>query len=60
MPDLVLMDIILKGIGDGVDAAQEIKKLDIPVIYLTAHSDEVTVKRAMAGHRNAQRSPGSC
>jgi|GEM_PF-6700674 len=47
MPDLVLMDIILKGIGDGVDAAQEIKKLDIPVIYLTAHSDEVTVKRAM-------------
>lgn len=47
MPDLVLMDIILKGVGDGIDAAQEIKKLDIPVIYLTAHSDKVTVRRAL-------------
>lgn len=47
MPDLVLMDIVLKGVGNGIDAAQEIKKLDIPVIYLTAHSDDLTVKRAL-------------
>ena len=46
-PDLVLMDIMLKGEIDGVDAAEQIKnKYDIPVIYLTAHSDEATLTRA--------------
>jgi CheY-like chemotaxis protein len=38
-PDLVLMDIRLKGSMDGIEAAQEIyKRLDIPVIYLTAYA----------------------
>ena len=46
MPDLVLMDISLKGDMDGIDAASEIIKLDIPIVYLTAHSDEATVKKA--------------
>jgi PAS domain S-box-containing protein len=46
-PDLVLMDIVLKGEGDGIDAAQKIKDLfDIPIIYLTAHVDEQTRQRA--------------
>jgi len=46
-PDLVLMDIVLKGEGDGIDAAQKIKDLfDIPIIYLTAHVDERTRERA--------------
>jgi two-component system, response regulator PdtaR len=46
-PDLVLMDIKLKGKMDGIEAAGQIKlKYDIPVIYLTAYSDEYTVKRA--------------
>jgi two-component system, response regulator PdtaR len=46
-PDLVLMDIKLEGEMDGIDAACEIRKLyDIPVIYLTAYSDEKTVQRA--------------
>ena len=46
-PDLVLMDIVLKGEMDGIDAAQQIKdNLDIPVVYLTAYSDEKTLKRA--------------
>ncbi|MEH1943329.1 MAG: ATP-binding protein [Nostoc sp.] len=46
-PDLVLMDIKLKGSMDGIEAAQEIyKRLDIPVIYLTAYADENTFKRA--------------
>jgi len=45
-PDLVLMDIILKE-GSGIEAASEIKKLGIPVVYLTAHSEESTVKRAL-------------
>lgn len=46
-PDLILMDIRLKGDMDGIDAAMEIKKsLDMPVIYLTAYSDEETLGRA--------------
>lgn len=36
-PDLILMDIILQGDMDGVDAARKIKEfLDVPVLYLTA------------------------
>ncbi|MCC5629300.1 PAS domain S-box protein [Nostoc sphaeroides CHAB 2801] len=46
-PDLVLMDIKLKGSMDGIEAAEEIyKRLDIPVIYLTAYADEKTLERA--------------
>jgi len=46
-PDLVLMDIMLKGEIDGVVAAERIKsRYEIPVIYLTAHSDEATLTRA--------------
>lgn len=46
-PDLILMDIVLKGEGDGIEAATDIKNsLDIPIIYLTAYSDEKTIKRA--------------
>jgi two-component system, response regulator PdtaR len=46
-PDLVLMDIILKGEVDGIDAAEKIRRLfHIPVIYLTAHADEATLQRA--------------
>ncbi len=46
-PDLVLMDIALNGVLDGVDAATKIRALfHIPVIFLTAHSDESTLQRA--------------
>ncbi len=46
-PDLILMDIILSGKMDGVAAYEKIKaQYDIPVIYLTAHSDEMTLNRA--------------
>ncbi len=46
-PDLVLMDIRLKGKLDGVETAQQIQaELDIPAIYLTAYADEVTINRA--------------
>jgi len=48
-PDLVLMDIRLKGSIDGVRAAREISdRLGIPVVYLTAHADERTLRRAKA------------
>lgn len=46
-PDLVLMDIRLKGSIDGVKAAREISdRLGIPVVYLTAHADDRTLRRA--------------
>ncbi|HWX56004.1 MAG TPA: response regulator [Verrucomicrobiae bacterium] len=46
-PNLVLMDIRLAGVMDGIQAAEAIKaEADIPVIYLTAHSDDSTLARA--------------
>jgi len=45
-PDLVLMDIMLKGELDGVEAAKEIKeRFDVPVVYLTAYSDSNVLER---------------
>ena len=50
-PDLVLMDIRLKGAKDGVQAAKEIcEQVDVPIVYLTAHSDRRTVDRAKGTH----------
>jgi PAS domain S-box-containing protein len=46
-PDLVLMDIVLKGQMDGIEAAEEIvNRFDIPVVYLTAYEDNATLERA--------------
>lgn len=46
-PDIVLMDIVLQGDMDGIEAAQEIRsRLDIPVIYLTACTRDELVERA--------------
>jgi PAS domain S-box-containing protein len=46
-PDLVLMDIRLRGAMDGIEAAGLIsRELATPVIYLTSHSDPDTVQRA--------------
>jgi len=48
-PDLVLMDIVLKGEMDGVQAAEQIHdQFNIPVVYLTAYADEKTIQRATA------------
>ena len=46
-PDLVLMDIKLKGIVDGIDVAGALyEQLQIPVVYLTAHADAEILERA--------------
>ena len=46
-PDLILMDIVLKGKMDGVETAKQIRKqYDVPVIYLTAYADDHTLERA--------------
>jgi CheY-like chemotaxis protein len=49
-PDLVLMDIKLKGTLDGVSAGQEIfRQFQIPIVYLTAYSDQETINRINKG-----------
>jgi DNA-binding NarL/FixJ family response regulator len=46
-PDLILMDILLKGNIDGIETAQIINKLfNIPFIYLTGNYDKAIFKRA--------------
>jgi response regulator RpfG family c-di-GMP phosphodiesterase len=46
-PDLVLMDIVLKGDIDGIAAARTIWETHgVPVVYLTAYADETTLARA--------------
>lgn len=47
LPDLILMDINLKGEMTGIDAARQItKEHDVPIIYLTANTDMDTVSKA--------------
>ncbi|MDA8415486.1 MAG: response regulator, partial [Betaproteobacteria bacterium] len=46
-PDLILMDITLNGRIDGITAASQIQgHLDVPIIYLTAHTDDATFCRS--------------
>ncbi len=46
--DMIFMDINLENSKDGIETAAEIKKLrDIPVLYLTAYSDDGTIERAI-------------
>ena len=48
-PRLVLMDIRINGDRDGIETARALKaRFDVPVVYLTAHADEVTLQRATA------------
>jgi two-component system, response regulator PdtaR len=48
-PDLILMDIRIEGEMDGIETAEKVTALyHLPVVYLTAHSDEKTLERAMA------------
>ena len=45
-PHLILMDVLLKGEMDGIDATHEIwNRFKIPVLYITAHSDNTTISR---------------
>lgn len=45
-PDLILMDIGVKGEIDGIEAVHRINSLNIPVIYLTGRNDKEIVKKA--------------
>ena len=53
-PDIILMDINLKGDLDGVETTKLIKKShDVAVIYLTANDDDVNFSRAKSTHPHA-------
>ena len=46
-PDLILMDIVMSGKMDGIEAAEIIRKdLDIPIIFITAYGEETFLQRA--------------
>lgn len=46
-PDIILMDIMLKGEMNGIEASAQIKeKYNIPIIFLTAYADENTLAKA--------------
>ena len=50
-PDVVLMDIILRGDMDGIETAKKIcEQNKTPVIFLTSHSDKETKSRALKTH----------
>src|SRR5512146_2781300 len=45
-PDLILMDVVLKGEIDGIEAAKIINKtMRIPIIFVTAFADDITISR---------------
>jgi len=47
VPDLVLMDIMIKGDLTGIDVSEKIKeKINVPIIFLTAYADEGTLAKA--------------
>jgi len=47
-PDIILLDIHLKNSKDGIEIAKEVQKIaNIPIIYLTAFSDDKTIGRAV-------------
>ena len=46
-PDLLMMDIVIKGPIDGIETARRIREeLDVPVVFLTAYGDQATLERA--------------
>jgi PAS domain S-box-containing protein len=48
LPDLIVMDITLQGAMTGIEAADQIRnKYRIPIVFLTAHSDDVTIQKAL-------------
>lgn len=52
-PDLMLVDIKIKGEKDGIELAATVKKTyDFPLIFLTSHADSKTVERAKEVHPN--------
>ncbi len=53
LPDLILMDVTMKGELNGIDAGIEIwKKYKIPIIYITAYLDEISIGKCQLQNCN--------
>jgi len=53
-PDVILMDIHIKGDIDGIQTTEKLNEItDIPVIFLTAYADDETVSRAIKTHSHS-------
>lgn len=45
-PDVVLVDVYLGGVRDGIETARWLREVcDVPVVFVTAHNDEATLER---------------
>jgi DNA-binding NarL/FixJ family response regulator len=50
-PDIILMDITLKGGMDGIETASSIKKkFNTPIIFVSSHTDATTISRVKKAH----------
>ena len=47
-PDLVLMDIVMPGKLNGIEAAKSIAEMDIPVVFVTSYADDAIIEKAKA------------
>src|SRR5512137_616481 len=45
-PDLVLMDIVMPGKLNGIEAAKTIAEMDIPVVFVTSYADDTIIEKA--------------
>ena len=45
-PDLVLMDIVMPGKLNGIEAAKSIAEMDIPVVFVTSYADDAIIEKA--------------
>jgi DNA-binding LytR/AlgR family response regulator len=53
-PDIILIDIRIKGLRDGIELAEHIRKNhDMPIIFVTANGDASTIERAKKARPNA-------
>ncbi len=53
LPDIVLIDIVLKGESDGIDLANYIREhYQLPFVFITSHIDKATLERAKATQPN--------
>jgi len=46
LPDLILMDIGLKGKTNGIETAKELKKFNVPIVFVTGNKDKTVYKKA--------------
>ena len=46
IPDLVLMDIVMPGKMNGIEAAKTIAELEIPVVFVTSYADDAIIEKA--------------